>query len=60
MNKLLLGIFLIIFILIFFFAPSTCNNITYYRGYRGCGKDNSNNNNVSDKSVHLFWNLINF
>ena len=40
MKKLLLSIFFIL-ILIFFFAPSTCNNVTYYRGYRGCGKDNS-------------------
>ena len=41
MNKLLLlGIFFIIFILLFFYAPSVCNNIIYYRGYRGCHTNN--------------------
>ncbi len=34
MNNIVGILFFIILLL--FFAPSTCNGITYYRGFRGC------------------------
>ena len=33
-NILIVGVCLII-LLLFFYAPATCNGVTYYRGYRG-------------------------
>ena len=56
MNKLLILMLICLIILGLFFAPSTCNGVTYYRGYRGCGNDNSNNNGKNS----IFFNLINY
>jgi len=52
----------LILLMLFLFAPSTCNGVTYYRGYRGCGKDNSSNTSKRpDDNKHvLFWNLLKF
>jgi len=61
-NLLILGVSLII-LLLFFYAPSTCNGVTYYRGYRGCGKDNSSTqrtNTTTDNKTHMFFNLLQF
>ena len=58
-NILIVGVCLII-LLLFFYAPATCNGVTYYRGYRGCGKDNSSTNATTDNKNHMFFNSLQF
>ena len=58
-NILILWACLIILIL-FFYAPATCNGVTYYRGYRGCGKDDSNDKSTKDNKHYMFFNLLKF
>ena len=38
-QKIYLGIALLV-LFVLFFAPATCNGITYYRGLRGCSSSN--------------------
>jgi hypothetical protein len=36
MNKVYLGVIGLLLVIAFFFAPSQCNGVTYYNGYKGC------------------------
>ncbi len=40
MNKIV-GLLFVVILLLLLFAPSTCNGITYYTGFRGCNSASS-------------------
>jgi len=55
-QKIYLGIALLV-LLVLFFAPATCNGITYYRGLRGCSTSQTDNSNQGGRSSY-FFNLL--
>ena len=55
-EKKYLGIALLVLFFLFF-APATCNGITYYRGLRGCSTSQTDNSNQGGSSSY-FFNLL--